>query len=139
MQFRARRRPEPQVDITPLVDVVFLLLLFFMVTTQFAFLPGIKLTLPEVSPGKTVSAAARVEIMATAGGALFLDGNPINIDQLADRLRSLGLDPDLTVVVIKADENVSHGRVVKLMDAVRAVGLRKVVLGAQWKHRDGES
>ncbi|MFH1090931.1 MAG: biopolymer transporter ExbD [Pseudomonadota bacterium] len=132
MQFRTRRRKEPSIEMAPLIDVVFLLLLFFMVTTQFASLPGIKLTLPGIKPGAPVTATSKIEIHLTTAGDLYVAGNPVAKDGLADALKRLVVDPESAVVVLMADENVPHGRVVGLMDVIRRQGLKRVVLAAKW-------
>ncbi len=136
MRFRTKRREEPSVEITPLIDVVFLLLLFFMVTTQFISLPGIKLTLPGIKPGKSVTATARIEIDVTMAGDLYVAGNPVTETDLGEAIIKEAPDVESAVVVLKADENVTHGRIVGIMDILRAHGFKRVVLAARWKPED---
>ena len=136
MQFRSKKRQEPVLEITPLIDVVFLLLLFFMVTTQFASLPGIKLTLPGIKPGNSVTATSKIEVQITAAGDIYVGGNPVTEANLAQVLRREAIDPESAVVVLMADEMLPHGRVVGVMDIIRQAGLKRVVLAAKWKHPD---
>jgi biopolymer transport protein ExbD len=139
MQFRTKRREDPVVEITPLIDVVFLLLLFFMVTTQFISLPGIKLSLPGISPGKSVTATSKIDIHLTADGDIYVDGNPVSFDHLPATLKEAVLDTESSVVVLMADTNAVHGRVVAVMDVLRTHGIKRIVLAARWdeeKHPD---
>ena len=138
MNFKGKPREEPLLEIAPLIDVVFLLLLFFMVTTQFASLPGLKLILPGVKPGKTVTATSKIEVQVTAAGDIFVEGNPVPESGLLKAMMEKVIDPDSAVVVLMADERVTHGRIVSLMDAFRSAGLKRVVLAARWK-REGET
>jgi len=132
MQFTTKRRVEPNVEITPLIDIVFLLLLFFMVTTQFVSLPGIKLILPGIKPGTTVTATAKIEVKVTAAGDIYVDGNPVSEANLPEAILAGVSDPESAVVVLMADETLPHGRVVSIIDVIRRQGLRRVVLAARW-------
>ncbi|MBU2552196.1 MAG: biopolymer transporter ExbD [Proteobacteria bacterium] len=136
MRFQVKRREEPAIEIAPLIDVVFLLLLFFMVTTQFISIPGLKITLPGIKPGATVTATAKIELHVTSAGDLYLDGNPVAAADLAEALKKKAPDPESAVLVLLADENVKHGRIVRLMEEIRSCGLRKVVFAARWKKED---
>ena len=136
MQFKVKRREDPIIEIAPLIDVVFLLLLFFMVTTQFVSLPGLKITLPGVKPGSTVTATAKIEVHVNAAGDIYVAGNPVSIKALPDEFKKRVPDPESAVVVLMADENVPHGRIVALMDVIRSQGLKKLVLAARWKRDD---
>jgi biopolymer transport protein ExbD len=137
MQFRTKRRDEPVVEIAPMIDVVFLLLLFFMVTTQFISMPGLKLTLPGITPGNNVTATDRVEVKVTAAGDIYINGDPVPEAGLVKALKEAATDPESAVVVLMADEKVTHGRIVALMDVIRNAGLKRVVLAARWK-KDSE-
>ena len=132
MEFRTKRREDPLIEMAPLIDVVFLLLLFFMVTTQFISLPGLKLTLPGIDPGQTVTATDKLEVHITAAGDLYIDGNPVAEDRVGEELRKKVVDSESAVVVLLADENTAHGRVVSLMDKIRRNGFKRVVLAAKW-------
>jgi biopolymer transport protein ExbD len=132
MNFTVKKRQDPVIEIAPLIDVVFLLLLFFMVTTQFISLPGIKITLPGVEPGSTATATAKIDVNMTAAGDIYVAGDPVNLPDLPAAMKKHYRDAETTVVILRADENVSHGRVVAVMDAVRRTGLKRVVLAARW-------
>ncbi|MFH1135525.1 MAG: biopolymer transporter ExbD [Pseudomonadota bacterium] len=133
MEFKVKRSPEPTIEIAPLIDVVFLLLLFFMVTTQFTSFPGLKMILPGIEPGATVTAADKLEIQITSVGDIFLGGAPVALERLTDELQKSALSPESAVVVLAADEKALHGRVVEVMDCIRRAGFKRAVMAAQWK------
>ncbi|MGL4209751.1 MAG: ExbD/TolR family protein [Candidatus Adiutrix sp.] len=118
-------------NLTPLVDVVLLLVLFFMVTAQFAVLPGVKLLLPEVGPESRVPASERLEITLTKTGDLFFEAQPITLGNLPLHLERTGASGDEVVILISADEEVAYGLVVKIMDALKGSGFRRIVFAAR--------
>lgn len=132
MNFRksAKGRP-PDINLTPLVDVVLLLVLFFMVTAQFAVLPGLKLTLPGVDPSARVEAAERLEISISAAGDVYFEGRPISLAGLPTHLERSGAMGDEVVILVTADQNVPYGRIVKIMDILRMGAFRRVVFAAR--------
>jgi len=133
VQFRVRRRENPVIEIAPLIDVVFLLLLFFMVTTQFVSMPGLSISLPGVKPGASVTATAKIDVQVTEAGDIYVAGNPISMDDFSAAVKRNAPDPASTVVVLMADERTTHGRIVSLMDALRRQGFKRVVMAARWE------
>jgi len=114
-------RRRPTINITSLIDVMFLLLIFFMVSATFRDERGLEVTLPEGGEADTNGAHPH-EIIVQEDGALFLDGEPVEETELRSRLQGLGEEgPDVSVV-LRADENAGWGRIVRVMDTVRAVG-----------------
>ncbi|PLX42028.1 MAG: biopolymer transporter ExbD [Deltaproteobacteria bacterium] len=135
MTFRIKRRDVVAMDITPLVDVVFLLLIFFMLSTTFIVSPGIKVELPKAD-GSTVrqdSGDIRVKIAST--GEIYLDDQEVDSKLLGVALRErAGVNPQ-TVVVIEADASTQHKYVVEVMDTARASGLTKMAIATKQKER----
>jgi len=128
MNFARRPQEELTLDLTSLIDVVFLLLIFFMVTTTFSAQSGIGVNLPEAAARERPSTEA-VSISIKATGTLFLDEHPVTHDELREQLKALEKQRGAeTVVVIRADESVTHGRVVEAMDAARTAGFRKLAI-----------
>ncbi|MDR1920316.1 MAG: biopolymer transporter ExbD [Candidatus Adiutrix sp.] len=125
------KMPEaPDLNLTPLVDVVLLLVLFFMVTSQFGEMPGLKLLLPEVSREARAQTAERLEITVTASGDVFFEGQPTVVDNLALHLERTGANSEEVVILVSADRRVAYGRIVKIMDILRQAGFRRVVFAA---------
>ena len=129
MNFRPRGEEEVDVNLTPLIDVVFLLLIFFMVSTTFIRESEIELTLPEASAEARKNLVDVIEIAIDANGRFFVNGNALinaqleTIRQALISVRPADVEP---VVVISADANASHQAVVSVMDAARQVGLTRI-------------
>lgn len=128
MRFVAGRRPDPVIDVTPMIDVVFQLVLFFMVSTNFVQSPGIQVDLPRSSAQTVLSDDKDINVWMTLDGAVFVDDEPVDVSALVDLFRDRGRADPNTLVVIKADTGVSHGRVVAVMDQARAQGLTRLAI-----------
>ena len=134
MNLRPQRREELELNITPLIDVVFLLLIFFMVSTTFERESEIKITLPKVSQegGETQSQAVHVAI--DANERIYIDERPLEDVRPATiraAIAASGRALEDPAVVIKADAGVSHEIVVRVMDAARQSGLVKITFATQ--------
>lgn len=134
MNFRKRggKRDPEKIDLTPMIDVVFQLLIFFMVSTTFIVTPGLKLNLPEASNTDTVEQTQDLTVELKADNTLYLNKSPIDIKSLESDLRSLSAGKDPTLI-IKADGSVSHSSVVEVMDVARKVGLKKLAIATKPK------
>lgn len=130
MNFGRTTQDDLTLDVTPLIDVVFLLLIFFMVTTTFASRSGIGVKLPEAK-AQEQPADHVVELTLTAEGELFLDKDKVATGQLGSALAALAQAYPGEVVVIRADAAVPHGRVVKAMDAARTAGFHKLAIATR--------
>ena len=111
MQFRIKRYIKPVINIASLVDVLFLLLIFFMVTSAFVEQPNIKLELPSTKHSE-VSKIENTVLTIARDGQLFLQDRPVDKKKLEKELRRIILDTGEEVLVLKADKEVSYGVVV---------------------------
>jgi biopolymer transport protein ExbD len=132
MQFGTRYRRKATINIISLVDVVFLLLIFFTVTATFMDQPALKLDLPEASaePQQTDSPQS-LTVFLTREGELFFGDRPIRSDLLQELIMEelkAGKESRLT---IKADRGVVHGKVVEVMDIARRSGIKVITIGTQ--------
>jgi len=129
MNFRPRQRDEVGLDLTSLIDVVFLLLLFFMLTTTFVETTRLKIDLPETQAGEQ---AERKDvpwvIEIDAQGRYALNGEVVEAEQLAARLRAIPGRSDETSVLVRADAKAGYQAVVRALDAARAAGLVRIGL-----------
>ncbi len=130
MPLETNLRKKVHIDITPLVDVVFLLLIFFMVTSTFLELPGIKLLLPSAK-SSAPQAVRELTVMLSADDKLFLNDQPIEWSQLEAGLKAALKESASGALVIKADRSAPHGKVVTIMDTARICGARKLVVTTQ--------
>ncbi len=126
MQFRIKRYIKPVINIASLVDVLFLLLIFFMVTSAFVEQPNIKLELPSTRHSE-VSKMNNMVLSIARDGKLFLQDRPVDKKTLEKELRRVVLDTGDEVLVLKADKFVPYGVVIDIMDAVKGAGFRKVI------------
>ena len=126
MRFRRprTRRDVALINLTPLIDVVFLLLIFFMVTTSFSLTRGIKVDLPTTTtPQEKIE--QNIVISVTKDGKIYLDKTQISKTELVKTLkRQIGEKNSL--VVINADKDTRHGMVVEVMDLAKQGGAGKL-------------
>ena len=117
--------PIIEINVTPLVDVVLVLLIVFLATSYLIAQQSFKVELPKAS--QTVATEARtIAIVVQEDGAILLDGQPISPESLEAGLAArVKANPRLQVVV-GADEQVAHGRVVTVMDVARRAGVEKL-------------
>jgi biopolymer transport protein ExbD len=122
---------KPEVSIVSLIDVVLLLLVFFMLTTNFVLQSGIEVKLPEAKPALK-EAVTELSVTIKQDGKLYLDRQPIKQEQLADALkeRFSTLTGD-KLLVIRADKRVLHGDVVRIMDMAKGVGFERLAIATQ--------
>lgn len=126
--FRRTRREPPRVDLTPLIDIIFQLVLFFMVSTTFISSPGFKVDLPRASSDMMVREQDDLQIWMTDEGGIFVDREPVDFEGLIQILGDKARADPSTLVVIKADMEVGHGKVVTLMDLARSAGLNRLAI-----------
>jgi biopolymer transport protein ExbD len=125
MQIYVRKRKRPVINITSLIDVVFLLLIFFMVSTTFAEHPGIKLELPTASTAEP-SKLEPLTLTLDKKGTMFLNDVRVGDKELRAALEAEAKKPDATLV-LKADRGVPYGYVIQAMDISRQSGIRRIV------------
>lgn len=131
MKFPRPRREPADVNLTPLIDVVFLLLIFFMVSTTFTRETQLALTLPEArgTPPRTVPEA--VEVLVSPLGEYVINGEKLTDNDergLRSALLRLGQDSTTRPMIITADANASYQAVVRVMDVAGQLGFAKLSL-----------
>lgn len=119
-----RERIRSNVDMTPMIDIVFQLILFFLVSTTFATLPGIKLNLPQSHTAEATSMKG-ITITADSSGELFFNDKQVSMAGLGEEL--LTFDTGTTKkeefpVSLEADSEVTNGTIVKIFDVIRESG-----------------
>ncbi len=130
MRLQARPRRLAAINITSLIDVIFMLLLFFMITSTFLEQPGIQLELPAA---KTASVAEPQEVVLSVdrGGGLFLNRRPLELKDLEAEIRRALPGMKDGSLVLKADQEVAHGLVVRIMDLAKRGGVKKLIIGTK--------
>ncbi len=126
MQFRQKRVIKPVINVAPVVDVLFLLLIFFMVTSTFVEQPNIKLELPTTK----YTEASRIDMIVltiSRGGHLFLQDEPVERNDLMKSLRKIVVETGEKTLVLKSDKWIPYGIVVDIMDDAKGAGFKRVI------------
>ncbi len=121
-----QRQRRASVDMSPLIDVVFLLLIFFAVTTTFLEQSGMDLELPESSTALSTTAAPIV-VEISGSGEIRMDGEVLTADGLEQRVAALS-DEDRTKITVRADRSIDLGTWVRVIDALRKGGAEGISL-----------
>ena len=129
MHFGQAPRRRPSVNITSLIDVLFLLLTFFLVTTTFIEQSALKVELPKMSQADLVQQERRFVLEVAPDGRMRLDGEPLDRDTLGDRLRTAAGEINSGGgIMLRADREVSHGDVIGILDLIKEAGVRRFVI-----------
>lgn len=128
MAFRRRNLEPPRVDLTPMIDVVFLLLIFFMISTTFIERPGLIIDLPVSSALEMLPAEKEVQIYLGVGGEIFFEKQPMSVAELIQKLNSYGPAAGKMTFLLMADKDALHGKVIQLMDAAKTAGFGKLAI-----------
>ncbi|MBI4974259.1 MAG: biopolymer transporter ExbD [Candidatus Omnitrophica bacterium] len=124
MRFKRRLKIEKGLlDLTPLINVFFLLLIFFIFTSSFIFQPGIKVNLPKAVTSEVIQ-QENVVIIVTKDDLIYLNEREISQDELASSLSIIAKEK--TPLLIKADNQASLGRVVEIWDMCRSEGVSQI-------------
>lgn len=126
MKFGEKKRRHIAINITSLIDVLFLLLIFFLVTSSFMEHPGIKLDLPGAR-SSTPQKQEALNLSVKPDGTILVNETIVSLETLEDALKELRTPPFSRTVVLRADKRVGYGIVIRIMDAVRLAGYEEVV------------
>ena len=124
-----RGRTLSEINVTPFVDVVLVLLIIFMITAP-VLQSGIEVAVPKTKTVKEVT-EERVVISITRTQRVYLGNDPVNINEIGARLRQKIRDPEHQSIYVRADENVPFGAFATVMDAVKQAGITNVSVVTQ--------
>src|SRR5580658_5094847 len=131
MEIRRRTAKRARIEIIPMIDVIFFLLVFFMVSS----LAMTKINSMPVALPKTASTpeALKQDVILTIrkDGNIFLNKTPVTLETLGRQLAYEMHDHPQDIVIVNADEGINYGLVVKVMDAARQIGVRKFALATE--------
>jgi len=131
MAFARSKREEPRVDLTPMVDVVFLLLIFFMISTTFVETPGISVQLPESSSQREIKVPEEFKVQLSKEGEIYIGEERLSLEELRVRLAGYGAKAREMNFALYADREARHGRVVQVMDLAREAGFSKLAIATE--------
>lgn len=127
MQAQSRRKPYDEINITPMLDLAYVLLIIFIIMTT-AAVQGIKVNVPKASSSVSLAKPTTKAITVDSTGQVYLDTYPVTIDELESQLRSFkAVTPDFPVV-IKGDRVSQYGRIMEVLDACGRVGITQLGL-----------
>lgn len=130
MHFHEKKKRKVIINITSLIDVLFLLLIFFMISSTFVEQPGMKLELPE-SKSSTAEKITELVLEINSDQSMILNQEAVALENLELKFKELLPSLDEKSLVLKADKNVPHGTVVKVMDLAKLSGLEKLIIATQ--------
>ncbi len=133
-----RGKPVSQINVTPLVDVMLVLLIIFMVTAPM-IQQGVEVSLPKVSAASLPGKEEQFVVSVTRDGDTYLNDRKLSPDELTDKLAAISRErPDLEVF-IRADEQVAYGEVIRTMAAIKQAGIANVAMVTQTPGGGGPS
>jgi biopolymer transport protein ExbD len=129
---RKERAPEEDaaIDMTPMLDIVFIMLIFFIVTIVFVKEAGIQVNKPEANQS-ILPKNANIFIAITEDGVIWMDKRELKVESIRANLEKLLAEQPSDVVIIQADEKAEHGIVVKVMDQIKAAGIDRISIAAR--------
>ena len=127
---RIREEEDAAIDMTPMLDIVFIMLIFFIVTTSFVKEAGIQVNKPEANQANK-EPSANIFIAIRDTGEVWMDKRQVDVERVAANLERMLAEQPTDLVVIQADKEAEHGRVVEVMDQVKEAGIDKISIAAE--------
>lgn len=125
MRFTENNRKKLSINITPLIDVLFLLVIFVLVTAQFEDVGGISVDLPQ-GKSKELPEIQTLNLVLTSDGEYYLEDRNIPLENLEEELKQLSLKAKESILIVKADKGVRWEMVALAIDTAKNVGLKKI-------------
>jgi len=134
MRFSQPKREEISlgISIAPLIDIVFLLLIFFMLTSHFEIISGIDIRLPDISEKGRDRSDDNIVVVLDKAGTCYLQEEKVTLKDLYLRLQEMTRKQRVRLT-LQADQDVRHGLVVRIMDLANNAGVNSIVIAAQWE------
>ncbi|CAM3077083.1 biopolymer transporter ExbD [Vibrio ordalii] len=127
---RQPRNDEAQIDLTSMLDIVFIMLIFFIVTSSFVRESGVEVNRPQASHAVSQKDAG-IFVAINASNDIYIDKRLIDAERVEATLEHLLLEQPDAALVIQADEHAYNGTVVKVMDAAKGAGVKNIALAAE--------
>ncbi len=128
MGFRRKIQESPRIELTPMIDVVFLLLIFFMISTTFIERPGVAIDLPEGGTQLTPAESQDVQVYLAEDGNIYLQQELITLAALKAYLEDFGDEAPTATFLLMADKSTRHGWVIEVMELARNAGFIKFAI-----------
>lgn len=133
MRFSQPKREEISLGISmaPLIDIVFLLLIFFMVTSHFETMASIDIKLPDISQRGSDQLVDSMIVAIDKTGNYYIKKEKMDLADIYLRLKE-GSEQKKINLILQADRDVKHGHVVRIMDLAKKAGVTSIIISAQW-------
>ena len=132
---RPRRAPMSEINVTPLVDVMLVLLIVFMVTAPLLTV-GVPVDLPKTAANRVLGQDEPLVISVNKMGGLFLQDTEIKLDQLVPRLTAITQNRKGARIFLRGDKNIAYGQVMSVMGALNQAGFNRVALITQMPRKN---
>jgi len=119
--------PIAEINIVPFVDIILVVLIIFMVTTPLIMKPSINVNLPKAASGEE-TVPSQLNISISAQGIIMVNGKPANDAEVGNASVEALKKDENTQAVISADRDVTHGRVVSIIDIVKSAGIKRFAI-----------
>ena len=129
---RRQQQEEAQIDLTSMLDIVFIMLIFFIVTSSFVRESGVEVNRPAATSAISQKDAG-IFVAVTSNSDVYIDKRMVDLERVQASLENLLLDKPDASLVIQADELAYSGVVVKVMDAAKQAGINNIALAAEKK------
>ncbi|MGR5282670.1 ExbD/TolR family protein [Photobacterium damselae] len=128
----SRNREDAQIDLTSMLDIVFIMLIFFIVTSSFVRESGVEVNRPQASHAVSQKNAG-IFIAITSANDIYIDKRIVDAERVQATIEHMLVDQPDAALVIQADEHAYNGTVVKVMDAAKGAGVKNIALAAENK------
>ncbi len=132
MQFHEKKKNRVIINITSLIDILFLLLIFFMVSSTFIEKPAMKLDLPRTSQNNT-SRIENYSLFITREEEIFLNQKKVDLADIQTQLEAIKDEIETEGIVLQADEDIRYGLVIEVMDIIKTAGIQKLIVATESK------
>ncbi len=133
MRFKKEKDEEPGINMVPLIDVLFLILVFLLLTSTFDIATGIRIQLPKVMNQIVGQERVNINLLIDQTGQIFHEGKKIEMTALREHLEKIIKEKGPVNLVLQADKETHHGIVVETMDIAKNAGVQSVIIAARWK------
>lgn len=133
----SRHKPMNEINVTPLVDVMLVLLIIFMVTSPM-LVAGINVDLPQTSSSPVSGQDEPLSITVDSSGNVYILDTKVKIEELTAKLKAITKEKMDTRIFVRGDKSVSYGKVIEVVGMINAAGFSKVALVTEIKNNKGE-
>jgi biopolymer transport protein ExbD len=127
---RHREDEDAAIDMTPMLDIVFIMLIFFIVTTSFVKEAGIEVDKPKAS-NTQAEPKANIFIAINGKGEIWMDKRQVDIERVQANVEKMLAEQATDVVIVQGDKEAKHGLIMKVMDQVKAAGIDRITVAAE--------